>query len=478
MAIINKTDLATSGFDEDALASARTRDIVQNFALLNTSGSLADGIYGEADGIAATNFGNIETTGAGAAGIFIVGDEARVANLGTVATNGDLYDPDGIPGSGDEFTSDGIRVFGAGFQVKNIGEISAIGFAPGGIVGVGSDGIVTNLGQISVDGDFSAAIQTFGDSNSIRNAGDIEVESGLFGFGLLAVGAGNDVINSGKIHIDSDFVGFGMLVEGSGNQALNSGSISGSGLFVRGVFTENDSRLMNSGTIMVDGQGSLGVLVSGSGVEVINSGLIHAVGTEAVGISFGAAFLPGEDGRIENTGEIIAGTGATAVAIFGNATELINWGTISAPEFAVLAGDLSQSIGNYGDILGDVQLGSGDDHYLAGHGGRLDGVLSLGAGDDFVVIENGSGRTVIGDFQAGADTDDVIDISAFGFQDVTDLLAAAQQVGTDVIIALDRDVWLVLEDVALTDLDGDDFLFAFHSAAFDVDFAHTPDLFA
>ena len=94
-------------------------------------------------------------------------------------------------------------------------------------------------------------------------------------------------------------------------------------------------------------------------------------------------------------------------------SQLENFGLIRGAGTAVLGGAGQETVINYGRIVGDVVLGDGADTFVFGKGGTLAGDLFLGGGDDLVVIENGSGRTDIADFAAGASGGDVIDVSAF-----------------------------------------------------------------
>ncbi|MEP4884870.1 MAG: hypothetical protein ABJ215_00740, partial [Alphaproteobacteria bacterium] len=111
-----------------------------------------------------------------------------------------------------------------------------------------------------------------------------------------------------------------------------------------------------------------------------------------------------------------------------------------------------------GDAGNDWINGAGGDDVLVG--GRGNDWFAGGAGDDLFIFENGDGADAITDFVAGAGTDDILDVSAFGFSDINDLLAASSDVGANVSIALDSDDNLTLIGVNRTDLHTDDFLFS------------------
>ena len=558
MPILNRRNITTSGFDEDALVSHRANDVIQNFAVLRTTGDLADGIYGNANGVKVTNRGVIDVAGDGAAGIFIEGNDALINNLGSVQTHGGIFDPDGVPFTGDEFSPDAIRVAGDRYWVENNGDVRASGSQCTAIIAIGNGGTVRNYSQlfatgegaagvftvgdhnegvnrgaITVSGLFSQGMFFFGSNNSVSNIGTLSATSDLFGYGILAIGDSNRVANTGTIRIDSAYAGFGMLAEGWSNQLLNAGTIYASGQFVRGVYLENGSHLLNSGAIYVDGDYGKGVFVLGPGVSIDNSGSISTIGTAAIGLEIGYQLEAAPNGWIINSGQIQThGAGAQGVRMLGDGSHVSNTGTIEtfggmaidegtialaanavfvsgdgaavinsksgrivsheadsaaialdmafgplsanptghstlenyglirASKTAIVAGDASETVLNYGTIIGDVILGGGDDTYLAGRGGTLAGLLTLGAGDDLVILCDGSGRTVISDFLAGTGSDDVLDVSAFDFHNLAGVLAAARQVGNDVVISLDRDDQVVLKNVTFGQLSADDFNFA------------------
>ena len=89
----------------------------------------------------------------------------------------------------------------------------------------------------------------------------------------------------------------------------------------------------------------------------------------------------------------------------------------------------------------------------------LAGCASDGSGgDDLFVFDNGDGDDTIEGFQAGAGSDDVIDLSDFGFADTAAVLAATTDIGGNAVIQLDLDDSLTLIGVLKSELHGDDFL--------------------
>ncbi|MEP4380245.1 MAG: choice-of-anchor C family protein, partial [Alphaproteobacteria bacterium] len=107
----------------------------------------------------------------------------------------------------------------------------------------------------------------------------------------------------------------------------------------------------------------------------------------------------------------------------------------------------------------DVLLGGAGDDTL--NGGSHEDFLAGGDGDDLFVFANDESEDdgdIIGDFEAGAGTEDRIDVSAFGFTDLADLLASTTDVGADTVIDLDTDDSLTLIGVQMADLHEDDFI--------------------
>ena len=211
--------------------------------------------------------------------------------------------------------------------------------------------------------------------------------------------------------------------------------------------------------------------------HLINSGRITADGGEAVSNTIGAlrgvgVVVSGDDVLVENTASgVIRSDDAASAAVElnvvvraglsnANASAILeNFGLIDGAAVAILGGTGEETVFNHGRIVGDVDLGAGNDTFLFGNGGSIAGDVSLGEGDDLAIIENGSGRTVIADFVAGAASGDQIDLSDFAFSDFDDLTAHSRQRGHDVIVNLDNNDTLVLSNVQLSALNDGDFLF-------------------
>ena len=103
----------------------------------------------------------------------------------------------------------------------------------------------------------------------------------------------------------------------------------------------------------------------------------------------------------------------------------------------------------------DILMGDRGQDTLAGGDG--DDVLTGGNDGDLFVFDAGSGFDVITDFKPG---DDLIQLNGFSIADFDDLLDAAENDGSDVVITLDDGLdELRLVGLHIDDLSGDDFMF-------------------
>jgi Ca2+-binding RTX toxin-like protein len=108
--------------------------------------------------------------------------------------------------------------------------------------------------------------------------------------------------------------------------------------------------------------------------------------------------------------------------------------------------------------MGDDQLfGAGGEDVIEGDCG--DDTLAGGAGSDTFIFDIRASNDTITDFTAGNQGGDIIAFAEGIFADFSELTAASEQVGDDIVISFD-DNSVVLEDVALSDLDAGNLLFA------------------
>ncbi|WP_281018759.1 FecR domain-containing protein [Minwuia sp. IMCC3077] len=90
----------------------------------------------------------------------------------------------------------------------------------------------------------------------------------------------------------------------------------------------------------------------------------------------------------------------------------------------------------------------------------LDAQVAGGAGDDLFTVNTGIGTGgVISDFTAGTGTEDVIDLSSFGFGNLAEVQAESSDDGTSTTIQLSATDSILLTDVLVADLADDDFIF-------------------
>jgi hypothetical protein len=477
------------------LATHTGGDKIINFGGLTTSGDLANGVFADADNVSVRNFGAVETSGLGAAGIFVEGANARIENFGSVHTTGDFF--------GDfAFFSEGIFALGDGFYIANHGTIQVEGLPSSAVVGAGADGLIINFGLVegsapdsvvvAVDGDRSqfvnkgqvissgpanAVVFVAGDNASAVNFGEILI-TGDFSTGILGVTSNTQLTNRGVIRLIAD-ESTAMTGIGDGHLISNFGLIETEGNLAFGMTLgfppASNGKIVNSGVLETVGDGAAGVVMIGNGHQLINSGQIRTDGGTFQSAAHGevqaaGVLVSGDDAVVVNTRTgVITSENAGSAAVELNVLErdglsnadtastLDNFGRIEGA-VAVLGGDGQEQVINHGRIVGDVDLGAGDDEFVSGKSGILIGDLILGGGDDHVLIENGAGTTRIADFVAGDSTDDDIDVSAF-FSNLDDLKAESEQIGTDVIIALDHNDTLVLVGVQLSTLNVDDFSF-------------------
>jgi Ca2+-binding RTX toxin-like protein len=103
----------------------------------------------------------------------------------------------------------------------------------------------------------------------------------------------------------------------------------------------------------------------------------------------------------------------------------------------------------------ELRGGDGDDVLVGGEG---DDLLLGGAGDDTLVFESFSGNDTVGDFAAGAASEDLLDLRGRGFTDAANVIDNAVQDGSDVVIDLGDGDSVRLVGTELSALHADDFL--------------------
>jgi serralysin len=134
-------------------------------------------------------------------------------------------------------------------------------------------------------------------------------------------------------------------------------------------------------------------------------------------------------------------------------------------ENLTLAGTIAiNGTGNAGDnfLIGNSGIntlngGAGNDQLTGGAGNDI---LTGGIGNDTFNFSAGFGKDVVTDFSAGLGATDVLHLTlGTAFDTFAEVMAAATQVGTDVVITIDATDTITLTNVLKTALVADDFLF-------------------
>ncbi|MCP3460039.1 Ig-like domain-containing protein [Bradyrhizobium sp. CCGUVB23] len=116
---------------------------------------------------------------------------------------------------------------------------------------------------------------------------------------------------------------------------------------------------------------------------------------------------------------------------------------INAPNVENLTLGGSYNAPATGNDLDNIIVGNAGNNMI--DGGKGNDVLTGGAGSDTFVIRTGNGNDIITDFQTGAGGD-TLQINGTTFKTLTDVTAAMQQVGTDVVLSLGNGEKITLEN--------------------------------
>ena len=489
VSVINHGRIETTGDGAPAILIIGDSATVQNRGAIRTSGAptpeyTSDGIAIYGNGGQVVSYGSIQASGLGASAAFAYGDSNHLTNHGSMVTSGPLGGT--------------LGAIGAFNLVENFGSVVATGPRGSAMLTFGFANSLANYGVITVSfGDFAQGMWGFGPLSTVNNFGTLRMSGAANAAAILLEGDGSAAFNSGRITVDNQY-GFGMGATGfAGNVGLaleNAGTIVTSGDYglamalgvprfasIPGTPTEDHrawspiegGHLLNTGSIVTSGNAAAGIVTAGSNTTIMNSGSVTTSGGAAdfgpMG-SFAASALiaTGSNLTIVNSaGAVLKSSHAASPTVQINTiasdvgelagdSMLLNYGTISARIIAVLGGSANETIVNHGLIDGRVDLGAGNDVYVAGSGGHLVGTLMTGSGADLIVVQNGSGHTVIGDF----DDDDVLDFSAFGYMSLDSVLSAATMSVDGLLIKLDSDDSVMLTGLGAADLAADNFIFA------------------
>lgn len=254
---------------------------------------------------------------------------------------------------------------------------------------------------------------------------------GNSGHDTLSGGAGDDNISGGK---DAD-----ELRGGSGNDMLDGNSGDDSLLGESG----NDRLDGSSGDDSLSGGNGHDTLAGGSGEDSLSGGL----GNDSLAGGSGHDSLSGDDG----TDRLEGGKGDDD--LFGGKGSDKLYGGSGADD---LFGEDGKDYLNGGSGDDRLEGGAGNDRLLGEKGSD---VLVGGLGEDrfvFRASDADGSQDTISDFEIG----DLIELRGFGFGNLDDLQAAAQQEDGGVAIQLTAGDSLTIEGTSLSDLESDWFLFA------------------
>ena len=454
-------NVLSGGGGDDFLASLSGNDTLNGGAGADTldGGSGVDTAdYGDASGGVTVRLWNGVGSGGDAAGDALT----SIENIIGSAFNDVLIGADGVAnvldgGDGDDFLgslsgndtlnggdgNDRLRG-GAGADVIDGGagiDVANYGDASGGVVvklwngsGSGSDAAgdaLTNIENIIGSAFNDGLIGANGADDFLASLSGNDTLNGGAGQDRLDGGAGIDTADysnaSGRVVVKL-WNGVGAGSDATGDTLTNIENIIGS--------ASNDGLIGANGVDNVlSGGGGDDFLASLSGNDTLNGGA-------------GRDRLDGGSGV--DTADYSDASGGVVVKL---------WNGVGSGSDA--AGDTLTNIENLtGSAFDDGLIGAnGADNVLSGGGGN-DFLAGL-SGNDTFVFTAGDDMDRIGDFTAGASTDDVIALSGFGasFDTFAEVFAAATESGGNTIIDFGNGDMLTLLGVAKTDLHQDDFLF-------------------
>ena len=329
-------------------------------------------IYSDGTGVVTGgNFADISNSGTIEAASFGIsaGEDADINNSGIIIAQ---FDGIQVGNSVNIFTTGTIQ---SGFEgvdaadsadVRNLGEI----FSGTNGISTGTNSYVFNAGTISAAQSSTAML--VGTGSVAVNQGDLAGQRGMYG-------VGSRLHNSGVIDANTD----GMtVINGNGDDGIfNLGTIQAAS---DGIITtsSSDMRIVNSGTIT-----SLlnGIYVQNSGdIQVINSGTILAssAGLTSSGFSLTDSVTLINTGLIQGLGFSISLQNLSASSAFGH--RIVNKGELVGDVELGQGDDLFDT--RLGETIGNVDLDAGDDTFL---GSRFDDDVTGGTGNDFIATRDG-----------------------------------------------------------------------------------------
>ncbi len=308
-----------------------------------------------------------------------------------------------------------------------------------------------------------AGVDQLNNIENVSGSAYADVLSGNSGDNTLVGATGDDILSGGGGD-DRLFGGSGddTLSGGAGNDYLHGGDGSNTFIFEAGGGHDTVRYSPNVDGFTVDLRG-FGL----TSFEDVVSAITPHVGPGAGPVKI--EFATGDSLTIDGASERTLTSEMFLLDSNQSAVNSVIQGTGWADTLTAPGVDISFHI--EGGAGNDVINGHAGDDFL--YGGAGDDTITGGAGDDWIVggsgngangddlfvFEDGSGDDRIRDFTAGAGTDDRLDVSAFGFSDLADLLSASSEAGGSTTISLDADDSVHLFGVRAADLHEDDFIF-------------------
>jgi len=222
--------------------------------------------------------------------------------------------------------------------------------------------------EINTDGESAIEVLEDANNNDIVLKGDAIATNANTVVKVAGSGTHFSIAQSGSIQGASS--GIGLLSTGANFSLVNDGYISGDSY---AVSVTDFSEVDNNGVIV---SGQVGV-AGDDGLDLFNSNSING---EVYGV------LANADGTVIRNvaGAQIISEGA-AIGLSGEGTAIIRNAGLLKGQQVVSDGDGDTTIINTGKMLGNAQLGAGDDVFNT-RNGKFDGVVNGGDGDDLYVI--------------------------------------------------------------------------------------------
>lgn len=277
------------------------------------------------------------------------------------------------------------------------------------------------------DGNFAGTISGFAQEDRIVLSGLAATTAALGAGNLLTLTGGANGPVTLQLDPAQDFAGmsFTLASDGNGGVVLSYGPANGG----------DDVLIGGNGDDILDGGAGNDIIKGGAGDDTLKGG----AGDDQIDGGSGDDALYGGTGN-----DTIKGGSGDDLIDGGEGDDVIDAGSDDDIVFGGAGNDV-------------IDGGSGDDRI---NGGAGDDILTGGSGHDVFVFAAGFGKDIITDFRTSGSSSDVLEFGTDVFANYDAAMAAATQVGTDAVFAIDADTSFTLKGVQLTSLAHDDFRFA------------------